>query len=342
MAERPHFIDQIERRWADGKLVCVGLDPDFSRIPPHLLQEARDPGSSNYNVRNEAIFTFLKGVVDATADLVCAYKPNVAFFSGKHNDQFALQKLTRYIHYKYPDIPVIGDSKRADIGNTNKYYAQEMFEKNEFDAITTNPYFGHDTYAPFLKYPGKGLIALCKTSNPEAAFYQDAPVDIYDYEDIQDENKTPLSDREMELMEVAAKHYLTFRAKQLLGDAYKAEKDMIIADSAQVMPLYQIVALRTATLAQKYPNIGVVVGATHPEAFEPVRMLIGDTGMLIPGIGTQGGDLEKTLKFAPREDRAGVAINSASAILYASKERDFADASRAAALKLHNQIQQLR
>lgn len=330
MAERPQFIDQLQRKWAEGKFACVGLDPDYSKLPPYLAQDFKYFGVLNYNMRSEVTEKFLHDIVDATADTVSAFKPNIAFFEDQRNTEISLRKIVGYIHAAYPDVPVIGDVKRADIGNTNNGYARMAFDKYGFDAITTNPYFGHDTYNPFLKYPGKGLIVLCKTTNPGAAFYQDAPVNLYEYQDQQELNGTPLSDQEMDLAEEAAEQY------------YEQYKERILADPPNLLPLYQIIALRTATLAKNNPNIGLVVGATHPEAFAPVRMLAGETTFLIPGIGTQGGDLEKTLQSAPNSKGEGIIINSSSGIIFASKGPDFADAARSAALKLHNQIKELR
>lgn len=330
MAERIPYIEQLHGKWSEGKLGCAGLDPDYSKLPTHIAQDFRKEGVLNFNLRAATTTKFLTDVVDATAPFVSAFKPNIAFFEDQHNTELSLRKIVDYIHAAYPSVPVIGDVKRADIGNTNTGYARMAFEKYGFDAITTNPYFGPDTYSPFLKYPGKGLIVLCKTSNPGAAFYQDAPVDIYQYQAIQEQNGTPLTDEEMDLAEEAAEEY------------YETYKERVLADRPTLLPLYQIIALRTATLARQNPNIGLVVGATHPEAFAPIRRLAGDTHFLIPGIGTQGGDLGKALTYAPDGNGNGVIIVSASKVLYASKGRDYAEAAGREAANLHEQIQQLR
>lgn len=323
---RSPFRQQLQTHWDAGKFVCVGLDPDWNKIPPHLKDKFISPTMGTG--REKALMEFAEKIVDSTGDLVCAYKPNIAFYEGFYEGQEALEYTVRYIKDNFPEVPIIGDVKRADIGNTNRGYAEMAFGRYQFDAITTNPYFGHDTYPPFLSHEGRGLIALCKTSNPGAALYQDAPVDIETYQHIQEKNGTPLTDGEMELAYQVAERY------------EKEYEDSILLDRATILPLYCLVALRTATLARENPNIGLVVGATHPETFEPVRMLAPDALFLIPGIGSQGGDLEKTLKFAPDSRRQGMIINSASGIIFASSGEDFADKAREATIKLDKQIKE--
>lgn len=326
MAERPAFIDQLRAQWDEGKFVCVGLDSDFLRLPVSLASNRQaNCFASRFNT-----LRFNQAIVDATHDLVLAYKPNIAFYEDDPEGELVLESTVDYIHDQYPHISVIGDVKRADIANTNAGYARMAFERYGFDAITTNPYFGHDTYDPFLQYPGKGLLVLCKTSNPGAAFYQDTPVDLEIYDYLQKRDRTPLSHAEYDLAERAAA-------------LYKLElRDILTADEPSLLPLYQLVALRTATLARGNPNVGLVVGATHSESFEPVRILAPDLPILIPGIGKQGGDLEKTLKYASDSKGQGMIINSSSGIIFASSGEDFAEAARATTLKLHNQITGLR
>jgi len=324
MSERPPFIDQLQAKWNQGKFVCVGLDPDVARLPDHIRGKSV-PYMGN---AGKDFIKFTKGIIDATADLVCAYKPNSAFFErlGNGEGEAALEEIIDYIHSKYSDTPVIGDVKRADIGNTNKGYAEMAFGRFDFDAITTNPYFGEDTYEPFLEYPGKGLFILCKTTNKGAGLYQDAPIHLPTYQDLQKKGGVPFNDKDYQLAVSAAIEYSGFHTST--GDLH--------------LPLYYLVALRTSIMARENPNIGLVVGATHPEGFAPVRRLAPDLPFLIPGIGTQGGDLEKTLKYAPNSKGQGIIINSGSAILYASSGEDFAEAAREATLKLHNQITELR
>jgi orotidine-5'-phosphate decarboxylase len=143
-------------------LLCIGLDSNPSKLPPHL---ANDP---------EPIFAFNKAVIDATADLVCAYKPNSAFYEGAGADGITqLQKTCQYVLETYPQIPIILDAKRADIGSTNEGYVQYAFDYLQADAITLQPYLGREALEPFLARKDKGLIILCHTTNPGASEIQD-------------------------------------------------------------------------------------------------------------------------------------------------------------------------
>ena len=158
------FIEKLERRW-DGSdsLVCVGLDPEIERFPPQFADQA------------SPIFQFNKAIVDATADLVCAYKPQFAHYAA-YEAEDQLERTIDYIQSTYPGIPVILDSKRGDVGNTAERYAIEAFERYHADAVTVNPYLGGDSMEPFLKYEDKGVIILCRTSNPGAGDLQDLEV----------------------------------------------------------------------------------------------------------------------------------------------------------------------
>ena len=158
------FIEQLERSWSSSdSLVCVGLDPEIERFPP--LAEQGSP-----------IFQFNKAIIDATADLVCAYKPQFAHYA-TYEAEDQLERTIDYIHRSYPGIPVILDSKRGDVGNTAERYAIEAFERYHADAVTVNPYLGGDSLEPFLKYEDKGVIILCRTSNPGAKDLQDLEID---------------------------------------------------------------------------------------------------------------------------------------------------------------------
>ena len=148
------FIDAINEGWTRrDTLLCVGLDPDPARLPVAL----RD--------RPDAILTFCRGIVDATADLVCAFKPQIAYFAA-HRAEDQLEALIAHIHERHPYVPVILDAKRGDIGSTAEQYAVEAFQRFGADALTVNPYMGHDSIEPYLAWPDKGVILLCRTSNP--------------------------------------------------------------------------------------------------------------------------------------------------------------------------------
>jgi len=134
-------------------LLCVGLDPDPKLMPDKV-----------------GVFEFNKAIIDATADLVCAYKPNIAFYEALGNK--GLDALKQTVKYVPDDIPVIVDAKRGDIGNTARAYAQALFDNFNFDATTVNPYLGFDSLEPFIQYTNKGILILCRTSNAGAADFQ--------------------------------------------------------------------------------------------------------------------------------------------------------------------------
>ena len=144
----------------NNSLLCVGLDPDLSKLPDHLQKQ------------DDKVLVFNKGIIDATHDLVCAYKIQVAFYAAfaKENE---LTASVNYIRERYPEVPIILDSKRGDIGNTATFYAKEAFERYKVDAVTVNPYMGFDSMQPFLEYKDKGIMILCRTSNPGAKDLQD-------------------------------------------------------------------------------------------------------------------------------------------------------------------------
>ena len=148
------FLDMLgaaERQ--NHSMLCVGLDPEPARFPAKLAGDA------------SKIYDFCAAIVDATADLVIAFKPQIAYFAA-HRAEEQLEALIAHIHEKHPGIPVILDAKRGDIGSTAEQYAIEAFERYKADAVTVNPYMGRDSVDPYLAYPKKGVILLCRTSNP--------------------------------------------------------------------------------------------------------------------------------------------------------------------------------
>ena len=144
-----------------GSFLCVGLDTDIRKIPAFLLDTA-DP-----------IFAFNKEIIDATAAFTVAYKPNLAFYESEGLEGWSsLEKTVRYLRENYPDIFLIADAKRGDIGNTSTMYARAFFEKMDFDAVTVAPYMGEDSVSPFLVYEGKRVVLLALTSNKGAYDFQ--------------------------------------------------------------------------------------------------------------------------------------------------------------------------
>ena len=158
------FMQALRQRWtAADSLVCVGLDPEPSKFPARFTD---DP---------DAVFNFCRAIVDATAEHVCAFKPQIAHFAALGAED-SLQRLIAYIHDRHPGIPVILDSKRGDIGSTAQHYATEAFDRYRADAVTANPYLGRDSVQPFLDRADRGVVILCRTSNPGASDLQDLPV----------------------------------------------------------------------------------------------------------------------------------------------------------------------
>ena len=266
-------LDRIVKK--NNSLVCVGLDSDIGKIPD-FIKTSTHPQA-----------TFNKAIVDATADLVCAYKPNSAFYEAEGKNGIEALKMTcDYIREKYPAVPVILDAKRADIGNTNNGYAKFAFDYLKVDAITVHPYLGEEAMKPFLEYKDKGIIILCRTSNKGAGEFQDLEI--------------------------------------------------------EGQPLYKIVAENVTHKWNKNNNCLLVVGATYPQELEEVREIVGDMTLLIPGIGAQGGDLEKTFKAGVNSQKKGMMINSSRQIIFASSEKDFADKARLETEKLNQAINFLR
>jgi len=148
------FVRSLEAAWRDAdSLLCVGLDPDPGRIPACLRGHP------------DAIFEFCRAIVDASAQYACAFKPQIAYFAAARAED-ALEALIRHIHQEHPGKPVVLDAKRGDIGATAERYAIEAFERYRADAVTVNPYMGFDSIAPWLEWTDRGVLLLCRTSNP--------------------------------------------------------------------------------------------------------------------------------------------------------------------------------
>lgn len=266
-----YFTKLEERIKKAGSLVCIGLDVDLEKIPKHILS------------KNDPVFEFNKAIIDYTKELVCAYKPNMAFYEALGIK--GLKSLKKTIRYIPSDILVIGDGKKGDIGNTASAYAKGMFDFFGFDAVTVNPYMGQDSIEPFTAFKDKGIFILTRTSNPGGADFQN----------------------------------LHCNGK----------------------PLYQKVVEKSLEWNTNN-NIGLVVGATVSQELNWIRKLAPKMTFLIPGIGAQSGDLEKTLKNGLRSDGMGAIIVSARGIIYASKEKDFAEKARKETKKLKNAINKYR
>jgi orotidine-5'-phosphate decarboxylase len=267
--ERLHALAQANASW-----LCLGLDPDPALVRPDLKSD--DAG--------DWVPRFLGGIVDATSDLVCCYKPNIAFFEALGlPGQRALRALLQAIP---PDVPVLVDAKRGDTPQTMQAYARAIFEDLDVDAVTVNPYLGGDALEPFFGYPGRGVFVLCKTSNPGAVEFQD-----------------------------------------------------LLVDDGQ--PLFLHVARRAMSWDSR-GVVGLVVGATYPADVAAVRAIAPRAPILLPGVGAQAGDLERSVQAGVDADGGGVLVNASRSILYASAGSDWQSAARAEATRLRDAINSAR
>ncbi|HUC01530.1 MAG TPA: orotidine-5'-phosphate decarboxylase [Candidatus Paceibacterota bacterium] len=299
-----NFRSLLESRWSAGKFVCVGLDSDYAQIPESVR-------TKSFNDIIRSIVTFNAAIVNATSTIVCAYKPNIASYAGYGAEGIAaLQRTIQYIHNFAPEIPVILDAKRGDIGSTNAGYVREAFEYFQADAITLHPYLGAKALQPFLDRDDKGIFILCRTSNPGAGEFQDLQVGV--------------SRGEIEFL---SRCHATGWSIGIPG-CYA--------------PMYLHVACQVSIAWNKNGNCGVVVGATYPHELRNVRNVVDGTPILIPGIGAQGGDVKATVSAAMDSRGAGMIINSSRGIIFASHGEDFAEAARRETLTLHNLITQCR
>lgn len=148
------FINKLNAAWAaNDSLLCVGLDPDIERLP------------EQFRTAPDGIYRFCTAIIDATADLACAFKPQIAYFAAL-SAEGQLERICAYVKEKYPHIPLILDSKRGDIGATAKQYAREAYDRYGADAVTVSPYMGSDSVEPYMEWTDRGVIVLCRTSNP--------------------------------------------------------------------------------------------------------------------------------------------------------------------------------
>jgi len=277
---RLSFVSTLQAAWRrSDSLLCVGLDPDPARLPAALAG------------RSDAILEFCRRIVDATADAVCAFKPQIAYFASQRAED-QLEALIAHVHERHPGIPVILDAKRGDIGSTAEHYAREAFERYRADAVTVNPYMGFDSIEPYLRYRDRGVILLCRTSNAGGGDLQALTVE---------------------------------------GTDAGPESGADPAASAPKERLYERVARLAAGRWNRTGQLGLVVGATFPEELARVRQLAPEMPLLVPGIGAQGGDIDASVDAGATADGTGMIVNSSRAILYASPGEDFAQAAADAA-----------
>ncbi|MBI4100116.1 orotidine-5'-phosphate decarboxylase [Candidatus Microgenomates bacterium] len=273
----------------NNSLLCIGLDTDISKIPKRFL------------TRSDLVFEFNKNIIDLTTDLVCCYKANIAFYAAQGIPGLkSLQKTIRYIHKH--NLPFILDAKRGDVENTAQNYVKEAFDVLEADAVTLNPYLGFDTIEPFLKRKDKGIIVLCRTSNPGASDFQSTEVSIGNH-------------------------------PGGINEATPREK---------TEPLYMLVARKVVEWNKKYKNCLLVVGATWPTELELIRKIAPDMFFLVPGIGAQGGDLEQTLKFGLTKEKSGLTPKNSGLIISSSRSIIYSNNPKKKAQELQEAINRYR
>jgi orotidine-5'-phosphate decarboxylase len=264
--------DLFERIKEKKSFLCIGLDVDYNNIPK-ILTGLEYP-----------IFEFNKRIIDKTYQYAVAYKPNTAFYETMGTAGWInLEMTVNYIREQYPDIFLIADAKRGDIGNTSKMYAQAFLKNLDFDAITITPYMGEDSVKPYFSFKDKWVIILALTSNTGA-------------QDFQFTREESSKDR---LFEIVIKKSLAW------GNA---------------------------------DNMMYVIGATQAAMLTDVRKIVPNHFLLIPGIGTQGGDLKEVVKYG-MNNHCGLLVNSSRSIIYADCTDQFANAASQKALELQKEME---
>ena len=260
------FVEKLDAACeANRSLLCVGLDPD-----PQLMPVGD-------------VFEFNRAIVDATHDLVCAYKPNMAFYEAQGLEGLrALGKTIEHIRKVSPETIIIADAKRGDVGHVSAAYASAMFDQWGVDVVTVHGYMGRDSVEPFLSRDGRGAFVLCRTSNPGAVDFQDMA-------------------------------------------------------NSENLPLYQRVANTVGGWGFN-GSLGLVVGATYPEEMKTIRKICPSLPILIPGVGSQAGDLRQSVLNGTDSSGRRAVINASRSVIYAGSGTGYAEAARQEAKRLRDSI----
>ncbi|MDP2671539.1 MAG: orotidine-5'-phosphate decarboxylase [bacterium] len=291
------YLQKLAAKAEVGKRLCVGVDPDTKKIPEGV-----------------SVGDFCLRIVRATVRHAAVFKVNVAFFEALGESGWpTLKSVIDEIHRLDSEMPIIGDAKRGDIGNTNRAYVEALFGQLGFDAVTLHNYLGWKGAGQvFTDCDDRGFYVLCRTTNPGAPEFQDLPC-------------------------------------ILTGDSLISGVEQKIPGQ-QIVPLYQVVAHKVATGWNGTGNCGLVVGATYPEELAQVRKIAPQLPFLIPGVGAQGGDLERAVEGAFSTDLpADFVVNVSSAVLYAylsdqfkADPANFAEAAARAAEFYSSEIERIR
>ena len=286
------FYQRLNAAWdRSGSMLCVGLDPDVSRFPTSMRGTV------------DAIEDFCKAIVDATGDLVCAFKPQIAYFAAVGAEK-QLENICEYIRAKFPDVVLILDAKRGDIGDTAALYAREAFSRYGADAVTVNPYLGTDSLEPFLATPSKGTIVLCRTSNVGSSEFQSLEVDgepVY-----------------LRVARTAATKWRSIgECALVVGATYPEELS------------------RVRAIVGDMPILVPGIGAQGGDINAVIR-----AGIATPIAAATSQATTSAAATSPHSptSRRGLIINSSRAILYASDGTNFASAARDVALATRTAI----
>lgn len=305
-------MEKLRSKWAENKQVCVGLDTDPGEISQEVVRSLRSKHHLplTYSISNGLLMSaFNKEIIRETCDLVCAYKFNLKFYLAElHRGLWALQESIAFAKEAASNIMIILDSKDGDVGVSMKKAAEFAFDKLGVDAVTVNPWGGYeDGLDAFFDYKDKMIFVWCRGSNKGSSEFQD----------IELSSITPGALYDKPFYELVAERISGFNESSgsVLRDRWN-----------------------------KFLNCGVVVGATHPEQLNRVRVVVGDMPILVPGIGAQKGDLERAVKSAmymnPQTGQKSLPalFNSSRGIIYKSKGVDFAEAARKEVIRLQKVI----
>jgi len=274
--------------------LCVGLDTDFNRLPK-IMMDSEYP-----------LFEFNKRIIDATSDLAVAYKPNMAFYESMGTAGWMSLELTvKYLRENYPDLFLIADAKRGDIGNTSKMYATAFLENMDFDAITVSPYMGADSVKPFIQYKDKWIIILALTSNEGS----------HDFQMIFDPGANM---RLFEKVLTKAQEWGSIENTMFVVGATQADK---FKEVRKVAPDHFLLV----------PGVGAQGGSLEEVAKYGLNK---KCGLLV---NAQGGSLEEVAKYGLNK-KCGLLVNASRSILYADATDTFADSARMEAEKIQQQM----
>lgn len=254
----------------NNSLLCIGLDTDISKIPKRFL------------TMSDPVFAFNKWLIDQTYNLVCAYKPDTAFYEADGIE--GLKSLKKTIEYIPKDIPIILDAKRGSVGHTAEMYAKSVFDYWKADAVTLHIFTGKDGVEPFLAYKSKYSFLYIRSSNPSASDFQDIDVNG--------------------------------------------------------KPFYQVMARKISEW--KGDNFGIIAPATYPKELGILRKIFKDRFFLVPGIGAQGGNLEKTLKAGLTKEKSGLTPKNSGLIISSSRSIIYSNNPKKKAQELQEAINRCR